>query len=148
MSRSGYTDDCDDTWEMIRWAGILKSARRGKRGQAFFRELVAALDAMPEKRLVEGALETEEGAVCALGCLGRAKGVRLAELSPKPDEFGDEEWDHDALGAAFNVAPSLAREVMYRNDDYFGGTPEQRWEKVRDWAARQIIPTEEELVTP
>lgn len=56
MSRSGYTDDgWDDEsaqWAAIRYAGALKSAVRGKKGQAFLRELLAALDAMPVKRLI------------------------------------------------------------------------------------------------
>lgn len=44
MSRSGYNDDCDG-WALIRWRGAVNSAINGKRGQAFLRELVAALDA-------------------------------------------------------------------------------------------------------
>lgn len=55
MSRSGYADWCDDNWAMIRWRGAVASAVRGKRGQAFLRELATTLDAMPEKRLIGGA---------------------------------------------------------------------------------------------
>lgn len=51
MSRSGYTEDCDG-WDLIRWRGAVASAIRGKRGQAFLREALAALDAMPEKQLI------------------------------------------------------------------------------------------------
>ncbi len=43
MSRSGYCDDGpsdqEEQWAMIRYAGQLASAKRGKRGQQFFREL-------------------------------------------------------------------------------------------------------------
>jgi hypothetical protein len=28
MSRSGYTDECENTWDMIRWQGARKSAIR------------------------------------------------------------------------------------------------------------------------
>jgi hypothetical protein len=123
-------------WQSIRWSGRIASATRGKRGQVFFRELVSALDTMPAKRLVDGALQTSEGDVCALGALGRAKGVKL-------DELDTTNWD--ALGETFNIAASLSREVMYMNDDFYGGTPERRWEMVRKWAASQIVPTAEEL---
>jgi hypothetical protein len=74
--------------------------------------------------------------VCELGALGRAKGVKL-------DELDTTNWD--ALGETFNIAASLSREVMYMNDDFYGGTPERRWEMVRKWAASQIVPTAEEL---
>lgn len=62
MSRSGYTDDGDN---VAMWRGQVASATRGKRGQRFFRDLVAALDAMPEKRLIRDALEAD-GEVCAI----------------------------------------------------------------------------------
>lgn len=51
MSRSGYSDDCEN---IAMWRGVIASATRGKRGQRFFRDLVTALDAMPEKALVAG----------------------------------------------------------------------------------------------
>ena len=48
MSRHGYIDfDGDDPLEEGRWRGAMKAAMRGKRGQAFFQELIEALDAMP-----------------------------------------------------------------------------------------------------
>lgn len=66
MSRSGYCDDYDcDPLPLGRWRGQVASAIRGKRGQAFLRELVAALDAMPEKRLIANDLE-QAGNVCAI----------------------------------------------------------------------------------
>jgi hypothetical protein len=46
-------DDGDiDQWASIRWRGAVKSAASGSRGQAFFRDLITALDAMPEKTLI------------------------------------------------------------------------------------------------
>ncbi len=50
MSRSGYVDDIDNL-ALINWRGAVKSAIQGKRGQAFLRALVDALDAMPETSL-------------------------------------------------------------------------------------------------
>lgn len=127
MSRHGYSDDGENVGM---WRGVIASATRGKRGQAFFRALVEALDAMPEKRLVRGELEDREGSVCALGCLGKAKGVTL-----EPDDT----YEWDKLGEVFNIAPQLAQETMYINDEWGRyGSPEQRWATVRAWAVEQI----------
>lgn len=141
MSRSGYSEDYDDDLQLGRWRGIIASATRGKRGQKFFRDLVAALDEMPEKRLIKGALE-QQGEVCALGALGKRRGgIDVAGLDRACE---DEEWGR--LGAVFNVAEQLTQEVMFENDEHNRGfTPEQRWQHVRDWASKQIIPTEDEL---
>lgn len=118
------------------WRGVIASATRGKRGQAFFRALLAALDAMPEKQLVRGELETAEGSVCALGCLGKARGV---DLSVVDLENQDAEQIGIELGELFGIAPQLAQEVMFVNDDrYRIDGPGARWRIVRDWAARQI----------
>ena len=69
MSRSGYTDDYDG-WDLIRWRGAVHSAIRGRRGQAALREIIAALDALPEKWLAANSLETADGDYCTLGALG------------------------------------------------------------------------------
>ncbi len=129
MSRSGYSDDLDPL-EFGKWRGIIASATRGKRGQAFFRELVAALDAMPEKKLVRSHLE-KDGQVCALGALGRHKGLDLNALDT---------YDHESLGETFNIAHQLSQEVMYENDERWGTSDENRWQRMRDWAAEQIRP--------
>lgn len=107
MSRSGYSDECDG-WDLIRWRGAVASAIRGKRGQAMLRELVAALDAMPEKRLAATELVTDEGDYCALGVLGRARGMDIESIDPE---------DHEAVADAFGIAHALACEVMFKNDE-------------------------------
>ncbi len=104
MSRHGYSDDFESN-QLAMWRGVIASATRGKRGQAFFRALIEALDAMPEKRLVEGELQTDEGAVCALGCLGKARGVDIGSVDTT---------DWDALGELFNIAPQLAQDWAAR----------------------------------
>lgn len=130
MSRHGYSDDCDGDSNLQPWRGVIASATRGRRGQAFFRALVDALDAMPEKRLVADELETKAGEVCALGCLGKARGVDMTGIDT-------EDWGK--LSELFDIAPQLAQEVMYVNDELgYRATPEHRWEIVRDWAAKQI----------
>lgn len=161
MSRSGYSDDGDgESYSLAMWRGRVLSATRGKRGQRFFRELVAALDAMPAKRLVANDFQTTDGEVCALGCLGRAKGIDLSHLDP--EDMADN-FDFGPLREAFDIAEPLAQEVMYENDEggpykpgrYEGGrwvrdeeTPEERWTRVRAWAARQIRVLPEELLPP
>jgi hypothetical protein len=136
MGRSGYSDDCDDEYNTANLFGAnIARATKGKRGQAFFGALAEALDAMPEKRLVAEELETSDGGVCALGCLGKARHVDLRGVDTE---------DHDRLGKLFGIAPLLAREVMFENDDDFGWrrereTPEERWTRMRAWVAKQIL---------
>jgi len=130
MSRAGYSEDCDDQWQHIMWRGQVTSSIRGKRGQAFLRELVDALDAMPEKRLVRDALKEEDG-VCALGCVGVKRGGEMEKLDP-------EDWN--GLSAAFGIAAPLVREIEFMNDEagWANETPERRWQRVRQWAASLI----------
>jgi hypothetical protein len=138
MSRSGYSNDLDSL-ALGRWRAQVKHATEGKRGQRFFRDLVAALDAMPEKKLAAAHIEMMDGSVCALGALGKLRGVELSTLDT---------YDHEQLGEAFNIASQLAAETMHQNDDEWSirrATDEDRWRHVRDWAGRQIIPTEAEL---
>jgi hypothetical protein len=106
MSRSGYSYECD-CWAMIRWRGAVKQAVNGARGQAMLRELVQALDALPEKRLATGSLVTAEGDYCTLGALGRARGMDMEPIDPE---------DREAVAKAFGVAEALAAEIMYLND--------------------------------
>jgi hypothetical protein len=131
MSRSGYIDDYYDDWQVINvWRGAVSSSIRGKRGQAFLRELIDALDAMPKKRLVAHDLKNDEG-VCALGCVGVSRGLNVDALDP-------DDWN--GLATAFNIAAPLVREIEYENDEAgaWNDTPEKRWTRVRNWAARQI----------
>lgn len=129
MSRSGYSDDCDDQWQHIMWRGRVASSIRGKRGQAFLRDLLAALDAMPEKRLIEGDLE-RDGEVCAIGSLARVRGVDMTALDPE---------NYDAVAATFNIASPLAQEIVFMNDEAnWRQTPEQRWASMRRWVASLI----------
>jgi len=109
MSRSGYTDDeCDDPLAHGRWRGQVAAAIRGKRGHSALRELAAAMDAMPVKELAAESLVTEEGEFCTLGVLGQARSLDMAPIDP-------EDWD--AVAAAFNLAPSMVREIVYENDE-------------------------------
>jgi hypothetical protein len=128
VSRSGYTDDCEG-WELIRWRGAVASAIRGKRGQDFLRKMLAALDAMPGKRLIANELEMD-GEVCAIGAVGRMQGIDMSNIDPsEPEE----------VGAAFNIPCALVKEISSVNDEWdWRGTPEQRFETVRKWVVAQL----------
>lgn len=128
MSRSGYSNDHDDL-ALGRWRGQVASAIRGRRGQAFLRELIEALDAMPEKRLIAHDLE-HAGSVCAIGSVGVRRGVDMRGLDPE---------DYDSVAATFGIAHQLAQEIVYLNDEaYYGDTPEGRWRFMRSWAANNL----------
>lgn len=126
MSRSGYIDDFEDPLELGQYRGRVASAIRGKRGQAFLRRLVAALDAMPEKRLITDELRNGNDR-CALGVV---MGDNEAALALDPES-------HNAIGKALDIAPCLVAEVEYENDDE-ESTPERRWHYMRAWAVRHI----------
>lgn len=132
MSRSGYYDDCDDNWAHIRWRGQVASAMRGKRGQAFLREILAAMDAMPVKRLITGELEID-GEVCAIGAAGRARGMDMSKIDPE---------DYDSVAGKFGIAAPLAQEIVFMNDENFDSywckTPEERFQKMRAWIVKNL----------
>jgi hypothetical protein len=130
VSRSGYSDDYDDQWALIRWRGAVASSIRGKRGQAFLIEMRDALDALPEKKLVAMELEIE-GSVCAIGAVGRARGVDMASIDPE---------DYSRVAATFGIAEPLAQEIVWMNDE--GGnyqeTGERRFARMRTWLDKTI----------
>lgn len=164
MSRSGlYEDDGDDPLAFGRWRAATQSAINGKRGQAMLRELLVALDAMPNKRLAANSLVNAEGEYCTLGALGAKRGIDLESLDPE---------DYDQVAAAFGVNAKVVQEIVWHNDelnyrwDYATRiTPEvgpdvpwslhqvrleldegaERWRKMRDWVAKQI---KQEAVAP
>ena len=135
MGRSGYIDDCDDNWTFIQWRGAVKAAIRGKRGQAFLLEMWKAMQAPPEPKLIANDLEAE-GAVCAIGSVGKARGIDMSSIDPE---------DHEAVAAAFGIPHSLACEIMYLNDE--AGWPRQelpevRFERMKKWIEEHLLPVE------
>ena len=132
MSRSGYIDDIDDYWSLIRWRGAVRSAIRGRRGQAFLKEMLKALDALPEKKLIAKELsDPYDGSVCALGAVGKARGIDMEPIDPE---------DIETVAGVFGIAGALAKEIVYLNDEwsYRTETPERRFERLREWVAENI----------
>jgi hypothetical protein len=144
MSRSGYSEGWDfDSWTYIRWRGAVASALRGKRGQLFLMEMLAALDAMPIKRLITHDLVApdlipishwgmqEVESVCAIGAVGKRRGVDMYELDPE---------DYHSVAGEFGIATVMAQEIEWINDDCgnYEETPEERYARVRRWVVRQL----------
>ena len=140
MSRHNYSCDFFDPLEVGRFHARLKSTLYGRRGQAFLREMRAALLAMPEKRLIAGALE-EEGAVCAMGCVGRARNLDLSGVAAD---------DPEQVAKLMGISPTLVREIAWNNDDEqeggwgpedFDNSPEaqeERYGRVLRWIERNL----------
>ena len=114
------------------YRGAVASAIRGKRGQAFLRELRDALLALEVKELIADELITTEGGVCALGALAKGKGIDVEGVDPE---------NAPGVSGLFNIAESLAREVVFINDgDYYlpEVSPARRYEVMLGWVNRQI----------
>jgi hypothetical protein len=162
MSRSGYVeDDGDDPLALGRWRGAVASAIRGKNGQAFFREMLVALDAMPVKRLTKNTLivngEFDDvivggddlvardgevaamGDVCAMGAVGKMRGLEMGKVDPE---------NYEGVAQLFGINEKIAQEIAYTNDECGRGrmvegkwvkeTPEERYVRVRAWVQSQI----------
>ncbi len=125
MSRSGYSEDCE---HLELWRGAVKRATTGCYGQHLLKKLLAALDAMPVKRLIADEIQDDQGNVCALGA-----------LDPTVTSY-----DARDLATHFKIAWSLAAEIVYMNDEYpvRHETPEERWTRMRAWVQSQIQPEE------
>jgi len=128
MSRSGYSDDCEN---LGLWRQAVDRAIRGKRGQAFMREMAAAMDTMPTKALVAGEVVRDAAHVCALGSVAIARGMDVANLDIE---------DGESVGEAFGVAKALACEVAYMNDECgpVNETEEDRWQRMRRWVDQRL----------
>ncbi|MDR7283530.1 hypothetical protein J2X84_002354 [Pseudomonas corrugata] len=141
MSRSGYSDDCGG-WGLICWRGAVRSALKGKRGQAFLLELRDAMDAMPDKRLVTDTLEAD-GQFCTLGVIGAKRGLDMESIDSHCRE---------SVSQAFGIAEAMAAEIVFENDEHPGHyendsegrgrwvaeSPERRWHRMRTWVESNI----------
>lgn len=129
MSRSGYSFDLDLA-ELNLYRHAVHRAIHGRRGQKLLRDLLVALDAMPQKRLIYRSLVDPNGEVCALGALGRYRGTDMEDVDCD---------DPEAVGQLFGCARSLAAEIEFENDEQCEDmSPEDRWTYMRAWVSSMI----------
>lgn len=137
MSRSGYTDDCENNFDLIRWRGAVASAIKGKRGQAFLLEMFRAMEALPQKKLIKKVLqdEYEDAAVCSLGAVGLARGMDMSKIDA--DEY-------EEVAVAFGIPCALAQEIMYLNDEWAWNREDAmaRFARVRKWIIANLKPVD------
>jgi len=130
MSRSGYDDDCSG-WELIRWRGAVNSSLNGRRGQAFLREMLEALDALPEKRLEPRVLVSPTGC-CAMGAVAIKRGLDVSDVDPS---------EREDVAGTFGIAEAMVAEIASVNDDEYAcrqETEEKRFARVRAWAVKHL----------
>lgn len=138
MSRSGYTDDYDDQGRLNLYRANVNRTIGGKRGQAFLREMAAALDALEVKELVADDIVRDESHVCAIGSVALARKLDVSKLDP---------YDGDEVAGVFGITTTLACEIAYENDEcgrVWDGTvrrqetPAERWTRMRLWVDRHM----------
>ena len=130
MSRSGYSDGLD-SWELIRWRGAVKSAIEGNKGQKFLKDLVKALEDMPDKKLYRSVLVDGEKC-CAMGAVCKSRGLDVTGVDP---------YNPKVVGDALGIARAMAAEIAYENDEDFSyreTSPEERWERMYNWAKNNL----------
>ena len=144
MSRCNYTYDLEP-WALIRWRGAVQSSIKGKRGQTFLREMLGALDSLPEKRLIAGELVTSSGKVCAIGSVMLKRNENTANIDVE---------DYESIAKIMGISEALVREIEYINDEVgvFTSNPqdaeESRFRIVRGWIIRNIAESEAEITKP
>lgn len=130
MNRSGNDDGRDN---LGLWRQAVARAIHGKRGQAFMREMEAALAALPAKRLITGNL-VSYGDCCALGAVALARELDV-------DGLAEYDLDRDIMADTFGIAPAMVAEIMFENDEagsYLGETPERRYDRVLAWVRSEM----------
>lgn len=145
MSRSGYVDDFDENWSLIRWRGAVTAAIKGKRGQAFLKELEDALVALPEKKLLAGGF-AKGGEVCAIGSVlvarrckaGMTREAALAEVEAK-FPVSEDGYEAPEIAPEAGIADAMAKEIMFVNDNDFpyGSKPEENYRRMLEWVREQ-----------
>ena len=147
MSRIEYDEGYDD-YDSLRgyaWAWNTEQSLRGQKGQAFLREMEAALLAMPKKELIAGEFVSVEGDCCPLGALevhrriarGASPEQAVAESRedfPKLEyECGCDELT-DAAVKIMRINRFVAFAVMEKADEICRGCSRAgRYESVLAW---------------
>lgn len=173
MSR--FDDEYDEYWpnQAELWHANVQRALAGRRGKKALAELREALRALPEKRLISGALctvgaerrpenkwaradfdakvEADGQGVCAIGAFLWFKKVKAGadpqtafeELPTLLDSDGGADYETARAGQRAGMTYTLASTLAYKNDESFGGTPEERYDKFMRWLDEQLAPEPE-----
>jgi tetratricopeptide (TPR) repeat protein len=150
------------------WRANAERALKGKRGRKALAELREALRALPDKRLIEGALCTVGEArlataaysrddlvekvqrdgegVCAVGAYVWFKKVKAGmdpqeafEQLPTLLDVDSGDYETALAGQRAGMTYVLASTLAYRNDQtYEGMTPERRYEAFMEWLDDQL----------
>lgn len=129
MSRSGYSDDCEN---LNLYRANVHRTISGKRGQTFLQELAKSLDEMPVKELIAGELVTEDGDVCAIGAVCKSRGIDVSKIDYD---------DPQSVGKAVGITRILAAEIEFMNDEWTDSwkeAPDRRWQRMREWVANNL----------
>lgn len=121
MSRF-YEADGENPAENLYWPN-LRRACRSKRGQRVLREVVEALLALPQRRLIANAIKEPSGEVCAVGAVAQYKGVDLGEYRE-----GDQE-DTIQIGESIGMGRMIPWHLGFMNDTQLPGL--EPWELER-----------------
>lgn len=115
MSRSGFYEVDDWDRDLILAIGRVQariaSARRGKRGQAFLRKALAALDQMEDKRLAGGTFGVSGGCMCIMSSIATETG-KAAAIEGYDKYCGEVVCQRLARG--FDVAHVLIQDLTKR----------------------------------
>lgn len=136
--RISYSEDEEYGGQFELWQANCQRSLRGKKGQAELRVLRDALLALPEKRLISGALE-RDGDVCAIACYGKFKGIDLEPFKSQPDDWDEDDIESDQVGIEGGMPRLVAWKVVEMNDMEFDHlSPEKRYERMLAWVERQL----------
>jgi len=156
-SRFGDYDGGDE-WANLdygRWLVNTKRVMAGEPAQRHFRQLEAALLAMPEnkRRLISGAV-CKSGQACAVGEMAvyrltqlgvpRRRALRQVERQTT-DYYGDPIYSGgdtaDYAKTKLEMTFTLGWIIAETNDeDFYTATPEDRWRQMLEWTRKHIKP--------
>ncbi len=160
MSRFGDGDD-EGTMPIELFRANVDRALKGKRGQKALRELRRALLALPEPRLIKGALcdvhyddddHPQAAGFCAIGALAylkrQEKGEKTEEileaLKQDPEDDCMNELETIEEGERQGLVNCLAYEFAWTNDEGLGQwkdeiTPEERFQRMLAWIDERLL---------
>jgi|GEM_PF-1275436 len=136
--RSGYLDDYE---YMDLYRANVNRSIKGKRGQFFLKQLLEALEAMPEKALLKE--EVFDGKrYCPLGAIWKHRGLSNYIFKESFQDYKDE-WG-EIFAKGLNIAKCLANEIIFINDSgcFRSETPDARWNRMHKWVLDNIIKKE------